>query len=233
MAEDKKLKGDHRDGMEASEKALYTRLEKGGLNYINHEKNYLLFSAIIPIFIFMAQSISFVFQILLSITGPGRGPPLQEVLAPMILLLIIGLFTLINFLFLLRWKNKTKNYISQQTNELKVNEFDEDMESPKKRITLTEFFYEIVRNMNIIKIFFIILNIFCVYYFIWYYGVFMRNRPPRVPLMDAIMIITVCSQIVLIIYLIYEWNHFLKWNKKLRAIKSFERQIYHDLFLDE
>ncbi len=232
MAEDINSKEDHRDRVEASQKTFYTRLEKGGLNYINHKKNYLLFSAVIPIFIITVQSISFIFQIILSFTGPGRGPPLHEVLAPMTLLLIIGLFTLINFLFLLRWKNKTENYISQQTFESKVSKFDEEMESTKKRITLTEFFYEIVRNMNIIKIFFIFLNAVCVYYYIWYYGFFMGNRPPSNPLMNAIMTLTIVSQIVLIIYLIYEWNHFLKWNKKLQALKSFERQIYQDLFLE-
>jgi len=61
----------------------------------------------------------------------------------------------------------------------------------------------------------------------------MRSPPPRNPLMDTIMTLTVCSQIALVIYLFYEWKHFLKWNNKLRELKSFERQIYQDLFLAE
>ncbi|MFX1273740.1 MAG: hypothetical protein ACFFBP_14300 [Promethearchaeota archaeon] len=218
-------------------KSIFNRLENVGLNYINHEKMFLLISAVVPIFIVSAQFISLVFQLILNLESysappkPRPSPPLFEVLLPIILLLIIGIFALINYLFLLRWKNKLKNYKIQQLSELNIKNYDKEIENLKNQLTLTDFFYGIIKNMRIIRNFFIVLNLFCLFYIVWYYTSYFQGLPPQRPfLLDVIIILTIGSQAILIIYILYEWYHLIKWNSKLKALKKYERQIYLELF---
>lgn len=217
------------------DKAFYSRIERGGLDYINQEANYLKISAFIPSFIVISQIIAFILQLILDINTPegGPSPPLHEILMPMILLIAVGIFALVNYSYLKQWKKELKFYSKQQQIEVKTEDFDKEMESSKKKITLTEIFYDIIKTMNLIRSILVFITVFCGYYYIWYLTFYLRSAPPPHPLMTVIMILTLISQFLLAIYLFYEWHHMLNWNSKLRRIKSYERQIYQELFLDE
>ena len=38
--------------------------------------------------------------------------------------------------------------------------------------------------------------------------------------------------LLLFLYLIMNWIYFINWNKKLKRLKDFEKQIYEELDLD-
>lgn len=85
--------------------------------------------------------------------------------------------------------------------------------------------------MNIIKYTFFILNIFYGFYIIWYYLIYFKGLPNQRPfLLEVIINLLIGSQFILIIDIIYEWYHFLKWSVKLRALKKYEKKIYCELF---
>ncbi len=201
---------------------IYSQMEKGGLNYIKKKKNYLIISVIYPIYAIILQLINLIFIVNPDAPRPPSRPgfpSLLDVLTPIIIILIISAFALINFIFLFSWMYKVKNYHNQPT---------------KKNITLTLVFYEIIKNMEIIKKIFIILNIACVFYFLWYlnwtFMFFIFSNPPLPPPPLHVHLLNIFSQIGLIFYLIYEWRHFFRWNKKLKELKEFEIKIYNELF---
>jgi hypothetical protein len=87
--------------------------------------------------------------------------------------------------------------------------------------------------MRILKLTFIGLNIICAYYLIWFVGFFFIRPPlplPRPPLHYIVQWLNIFSQIGLLFYLIFEWRHFYRWNKKLKELKEFERKIYLEIF---
>jgi len=42
-------------------------------------------------------------------------------------------------------------------------------------------------------------------------------------------LLNIICQVGLILYLIFEWRHFYRWNKKLKKLKEFEKKIYKEL----
>ena len=139
----------------SSEKG-FLRMERGGLNYIKNERNYLIISALLPIYIIIVQC----FNLFYIFTAPSINPldprpPLNpiNVLTPIIILLIISFFAFLNLAYLITWKEKVKIY------EGKAND---------KQKTLTSIFYDIIKSMESIRYIFIIVNIVSFYYFIWF-----------------------------------------------------------------
>lgn len=213
---------------------MYTQIEKSGLNYIKSQKNYLILSAIFPIFITIIQILNINFILYLHAHRPKSrpGPLLIDVLTPFIILLVISAFALINFVFLVGWKKKVHLY-EKQKKLFKEPSLDEPNNFRDKNQSLTKLFYDIISNMKIVRIVFIILNFSCLYYLIWYLNFFLIRRPLPIqppPLQIVVEWLNLFSQIGLAIYLVFEWRHFIKWNKKLKELKKFEKEIFNELF---
>lgn len=196
----------------------FSKIEKGGLNYIKNERYYLIVSALVPIYIIIVQCINLGYILTAPPVNPlDPQPPVNPINAftPIIILLVISFFALINFRYLLSWKGKVKTYEGKK---------------PGKQKTLTSLFYDIIKNMETIRVIFIIVNIISFYYFIWFIlwalSIMDPHHPPP-PL--HVNILNGLSQGGLLIYLIIEWRHFYQWNRKLSKLKKFEREIYKEL----
>ncbi len=195
----------------------FSKIEKGGLNYIKNERNYLIMSAFIPIFIIIVQCINLGYVFRAPPVNPlDPRPPVNpiNVLAPIIILFVVSFFALVNFRYLLSWKRKVKSY---------------EGKAPGKQKTLTSLFYDIVKNMETVRVIFIIVNIISIYYFIWFILWALSITDPHNPPPPLhVNLLNILSQGGLIIYLIIEWRHFYQWNRKLSKLKKFEREIYKE-----
>jgi hypothetical protein len=196
----------------------FLKIERGGLNYIKNERNYLILSALVPIYIVIVQCINLGYIF----TAPPINPldpqiPINPIntITPIIILLIISFFALVNFGYLINWKGKVEIY--------------ED-KAPRKQKSLTSLLYDIVQSMKTIRVIFIIVNIISLYYLIWFIlwalSIMDPHHPPP-PL--HVNLLNGLSQGGLLIYLIIQWLHFIQWNRKLRQLKLFEKQIFHEI----
>ncbi len=223
---------------EDNEDFLYTKMEKGGLKYIKHQRNYLIFSALFPIFFIVIQIINFIF--IRSLRMPKfpprpefRQPLLIDFFTPIFISLVIFVFTFMNFVFLVSWNKNVHRYEKYQENIFKNSREMPNNEFSEEKITLTILFYKIIQNMKIIRILFIGFNLVCAYYFIWFIWFFLMRFDSITPLYPSIKMVTrllnIIWQVGLILYLIFEWRHFYRWNKKLKKLKEFEKKIYKEL----
>jgi hypothetical protein len=95
-------------------------------------------------------------------------------------------------------------------------------------------FYSIIEFMEKARIFFILVNIAGLMYFIWGFDFFITGIPLSISLQTFAKItfyLNLVSFFILLLYLIYQWFHFVRWNKKLRQIKEFEKKINEELDL--
>lgn len=206
-----------------SDEERFSRLEKGGLNYINKESNYLIISALFPIYLIIIQIINLLYILtappippVAPRPAPQPDPSLVNVFTPIILLLGISLFALINLRYLLIWKKNVETYKTQASNQQR---------------SLTSLFYTIIKNMEKLKIVFITLNVLSLYYFVWYLlWALSLTDPHHPPPPIHVNILNVFSQVGLFLYLIFEWRHFFGWNQKLKQLKILEKQIFDDIF---
>ena len=196
----------------------FLKIEKDGLKYIKNERNYLIMSALVPIYIIIVQCINLGYIFTAPPINPlDPRPPVNPINAftPIIILLIISFFALVNYRYLISWKGKVKIY---------------EGKTPSKQKTLTSIFYDIIKSMENIRVIFIIVNIISLYYFIWFVlwalSIMDPHHPPP-PL--HVNILNGLSQGGLIIYLIIQWKHFIQWNRKLKQLKLFEKQIFHEI----
>ena len=196
----------------------FLKIESGGLNYIKNEKNYLILSAVVPIYMIIVQCINLGYVFTAPPIDPSDPrPPINpfNVFTPSIILFIISFFALINFIYLMSWREKIKIY---------------EGKALKKQKSLTSLFYDIVKSMKTIRIIFIIVNINSLYYFIWFIlwtlSIMEPHHPPP-PL--HINILNGLSIVGLLIYLIIQWKHFIQWNRKLRKLRFFEKQIFNEI----
>ena len=196
----------------------FLKIERGGLNYIKNEWNYLIMSALVPIYIIIVQCINLAYIFTAPPINPlDPRPPINpiNVFTPIIILLVISFFALVNFRYLISWKGKVKIY---------------EGKASRKQKSLTSLFYDIVKNMKTIRVIFIIVNIISLYDFIWFLlwalSILDPYHPPP-PL--HVNILNGLSQGGLLIYLIIQWKHFIQWNRKLRQLKLLEEQIFHEI----
>ncbi len=196
----------------------FSKFERGGLNYIKNERNYLIMSALVPIYIIIVQCINLGYIFTAPQVNPlDPRPPVNpvNVFTPIIILLVISFFALFNFGYLLSWKRKVKIY---------------EGKAPGKQKTLTSLFYDIIKNMETIRVIFIIVNIISFYYFIWFILWALSIMDPHHPPPPFnVNILNGLSQGGLLIYLIIEWRHFYQWNRKLKQLKLFEKQIFSEI----
>ncbi len=207
------------------------QIDKLGIDYIKKEQKYLMFSGLYPIIVAFIQ----IYNIILLLSRwdlkppsmPNRQPPLIDLLTPYIIMLILSVFACIFFIFLIMWRRKINKF--SHINQISNSEGDGDANSS----SLIRIFYDIINFMNNAKIIFIFMNIIFIFYLQWLIRFILvglhvlmpMERPPTI----FIQIVNTFAQIGLIPYLLYEWKHFLKWNKKLQKISSFERKIFNEI----
>ena len=227
------------------------KAEKGGLNYINKEQSYLKISAIFPIYslaIIIINILVILFGAIFltpsHIEPPKVNPNLsleQKYFLGFILLIpslefsALSLFSLVQFFFLRKWKIKVYEY-HQEFGELKSKEGKINGSKAGSVVTLTNLFYDIVKHMEKIKNVFIIINILAFFYIWWslrLFGAIIHLLTHEVAsIFPYIFILNFSGAFVLIIFLIFMWIHFLPWNRKLKSLKDFEKNVAKELDLD-
>jgi hypothetical protein len=189
------------------------------------------------------------------IQAPPPPSPI-DFLTPIIILIIFSLFAIFQGLFLIQWNRKIveKENKQQQTNDSLSIDNNEDenftnsqeinqdqknslAQSNASSYGLSHLFYDIVNYMDNARIMFILMNIVFIIYLQWFIGYFVANLgiiPPLYPTELFIMhYVNLLTQCCLILYLGFQWKHFLRWNHKLQRLRVYERQIYQELAWDE
>ena len=222
---------------------LYSKLEIGGLNYIKHQRRYLILSIIIPIISIIVQIINILIPLTYLLRAgdlekppfpgssggrPGGMIPLFDAISPIIVLFVFLIFALIYSYYLLRWRNKVNLYESQHAAFQSQDAYNEN-EPTDENITLTQLFYDIIETMEKIKKVFLGLNIAFVFYLQWFFRYFIAEiiiffriftdwyfRPLNV----IVPTVNLSFQILVLIYIFISWRHFRRWNNKLSKIKE-------------
>ncbi len=231
-------------GMDLLEKA-----EKGGLNYINKEKSYLKISTVFPIYSLCIITLNILFILIgaIFLRYSPLNPPVPDLtleeklvlglylLIPSVVFFILFLFSIIQFLFLKKWKFKIKEY-NQRYGMLNSNQNNSNISESEGTSTLTSLFYDIIRHMEKVRWVFYIINILSFFYLWWSFRLFgaiifllVKEVHGFFPFM---LILNFSSSIVLVFFLIYMWIHFRRWNRKLTKIKEFEKNVSKELHLD-
>ncbi|MFW9997463.1 MAG: hypothetical protein ACFFD4_35795 [Candidatus Odinarchaeota archaeon] len=222
---------------------ILEKIQDMGFKYIKNETNYLIISALFPVFAIFVQILNFIFilntQQQLPPPPPDRGLAFVDTVTPLVIMLVISSFALFNFYFLLKWRKKIDLFEKQRAimpeNNLKGSR---NGDFPKT-IPLTGLFYDIIDHVSNIKKIFYGLNIIVVFNLQWYIRYFLielrlifpDHPPPPIPLPELIQILNFLCQISLFLYLAYEWKHFLQWNKRLSRLSFLEQSVYHELDL--
>ncbi|MHA1995276.1 MAG: hypothetical protein ACW97Z_12100 [Candidatus Hodarchaeales archaeon] len=212
-----------------------------GLSYIKNQRNYLVINAIIPIYCIIVQAFNLFFtfsfilrveEIVPEIRKPRTTLFLVDALTPSLLLLLFSIFAITNFIFLLHWRKKVHQYDNQQ----------QDASREKNNITLTQLFYETIDIMEKLKKIFFVINVLFVFYLQWFFRFFLSEILRRIVTPPTglhsfhsvgMSWLNLILQLLLLIYLMLNWRHFYRWNKKLTKLKDFEREIYQELDLED
>jgi len=230
------------NGKNENNNLLYSILEKGGLDYVKKQENYLTISAIFPIYTIIIQVINLIFILQLEAMKPPigpnpGGPDFFDIISPILIFFVISFFTLINSTYLVKWRNILNQYENYGRKIRKISSIQEESNYPEGNVSLTRVFYDIINYMEIIRIVFVILIIFFIYNSIWFFRFFFVRldqiapiHPPPIQ-QHFTVILNFISQISLIIFLLFQGRHFFRWNKKLSELKSYERKIYKELDL--
>lgn len=233
---------------------LLDKIEKGGLNYIKKEQSYLKISAFFPIYSLIINIINVIFIILGAILFRiGYYPPVSfeheltseqliivflHISIPFCAFFIISIFSLIQFIFLRKWKHKITKYYKYENANSKNKGTNLNIESEVKsegNITLTDLFYDIVGHMEKIRVLFILINIFSFFYLLWSFRFFVAIAmfliKDMIRIFEFLYFLNLSGAFVLILFLIYMWYHFRRWNKKLKLLKKYEQKIAKELDL--
>ncbi|QEE17954.1 hypothetical protein DSAG12_03792 [Promethearchaeum syntrophicum] len=228
------------NGQENTIGKFYQDIETNGLKYIQKQKQYLILTAIFPIYAIIIQIFN-LFAILNRIPLPPPNQPgipvleprsLYEILTPVIIFLVISSFALLKFIFLCIWKKKVHQY-EHYKGLIKSEEISDVNKKNTPSITLTQLFYDIVAHMQRVRVIFILLNIVFILYIQWsigflltFFGVTTNPNPPPV---DIFHLLNAIGEFGLIFYMLFEWIHFTKWNRKIRNLVKFEKKIYNEI----
>jgi len=192
------------------------------LNYIKKEQMYLLWSGIFPAYSIGVNLVNISFVLVAILNNWILIRRLIDILIPAAIFFLITIFSSVHFIFLIKWKNQLNQYqrVPSKTHT--------------KRVSLTDLFYSIIEFMEIARFFFILVNIAGLMYLIWGFDFFITGIPLSISLRTFSQItyyLNLISFFVLLLYIGYQWYHFIKWNKKMRQIKEFEKDITDELDL--
>ena len=222
-----------------SDESLYTKIAGESIRYIQTEKRYLILSIVFPIFIMVFQIVNFILEIVslykLDML-PTEPKYLFDLIAPVIIFVVFSIFILIYLSYLLKWNSKVKIYTMNREQIIQNSVTSGSVENSEEFVSLSQIFYDIINHMRNIRLLFYALNIVSVLYSIMLFRVLLgefRLIVTRVFLFKIPWIIlNSIAFIAIIVYLIYQWKFYLKWNKKLVKLDEFERRVYDELEFD-
>ena len=220
-------------------KGTYSRIEQGGLDYIQKKKWYLIISAVFPIYIFIVEILTTLFYLKsLEIEVEYHGRVISYILTSSLGTMFILVLLLFQFLFLLGWRRKLQFYLDQKESihilENDSEILENDLNQREQRVSLTKLFYGIVRHMEKVRTLFFLFNFLALYMIFSSTRIFWFNKRPFQ--MDnfgfgTMKWLKMTSSILILFYLGFEWFHFLKWNKKFTQLRAFEKRVYEELDL--
>ncbi len=164
-------------------------------------------------------------------------------LGPILLAVLLSILAMGQWLFLIQWNRKKSNYDKlkdQKIERSEANNIPESEESLLKKghqMSLPKLIYELVKYMSTMRVlFFIILavgmtNIAWSAWFLvdsWIYRIFWIPLP-YFTLLWALNGILVA---IIIGFMLFEANLFVKWNRNLKKISSYENEVLKELGLD-
>ena len=210
------------------------------LTFSKQQRKFLILSAIIPIAIFLLQIANIIF---ININPPPSPPQALTFLrflnssTPLIVMIIMSLFGILNFIFLLSWRKKVEKYNIQKQTFAKMISSNSNSEDDTEYISFTQLTYQNLKHMKRMRILLFISSLVSVLYIWWSirgllisFGVIVPIQPLNHPPL-VMNILNTIAQFVLIAYFIYQWVFFFKWNKKLSKIEHYEKQIIEELDL--
>jgi hypothetical protein len=156
----------------------------------------------------------------------------------------ISIFSIIQFLFLRKWKQKVNELEESRKNHSNLKELLSDKninDDGRETISFTNLFYDIVKHMENIKIKFYLMNIISIIYLFWSFRFILMIllfpffeisfKIPDSELLFLIRALNISSSIIFVGYLIYMWYHFLCWNNKLKKLEKYEKMIVNEIEL--
>ncbi|MBN2156567.1 MAG: hypothetical protein JW776_11035 [Candidatus Lokiarchaeota archaeon] len=216
---------------ESNRKEKYEDLLRNSFNYIIREQMYLLWSGIFPTYCIAVNLVNFSFVMLAIIKNWILIRRLVDIIIPLVIFTILTIFAMGQFIFLKKWKNEFHEYQKQKYYPKNV---PLPVEKQMSRTSLTNIFYSIISYMQNTRTLFILLNLVSIVYLIWGFDFFIIGMSLSLALEGFAKVtwyLNGASVFILLVYMVYQWYHFIKWNKKLVRIKSFEKDIFTELKL--
>ncbi|MHA1186576.1 MAG: hypothetical protein ACTSSK_06810, partial [Candidatus Heimdallarchaeota archaeon] len=141
------------------------------LSFSVYQKRFLILSAIIPLAIFLLQIANIIFIIV----NPPPGSVPQELIfprffdmfTPMLVMICMSVFGLVNFIFLLSWKKKVTKYNDQKQSFSKMVENQQKESDDIKFISFTELSYQNLKFLKRMRVFSFITNLISILYIGW------------------------------------------------------------------
>lgn len=214
-------------------------IQQNSLKYLHNQERYLFISILFPIYSIIVQIVNMVYIIkILKRPPPPQHPPLPvfDIITPFIVFLMISLFALMKFIFLMLLRKKSKN-VQNYFNGLDNQNQMKDNEEPREIPSLIKILYDLIKYMNIVRFLFLVINITFVFYLQWsirFILTYLHLIPPG-PLPPNLLfhVFNSISEFGLLIYMFFEWHHFLRWNKKMRKIENFEKLVFEEINLEK
>jgi len=197
-------------------------------NYINKQKHFLRFSSAFPILPIIVNLITLItFLMSRAHTEFFLSVRFLFYVITFSFFSLISLISIKQAIYLRNWNNITQEH----------RKIIKTSENHEKIVTLTDVFYDIINYMNLFKIYFIILNLVVTIYFCIYPFIIFKEKPKPIggdiryfpSMYFALQILNLISFVIIILYMIYMWYHFLEWNKKLKALKKYEEEMYNEV----
>lgn len=223
-----------------SQKNAQNNVLRYDLTFSKPQKTFLILSGIIPSIIILLQIANIIFILI----NPRPSSP-QEITflrflnsaTPLIVMVIMSSFGILNFIFLLNWRTKVRRYNNQKRSFSKMVSSENDDEKETEFISFTELIYKNLEHMKWMRIILFISSIVSILYIWWSirgllvgFGIIMSPAPMQNPPL-VLNILNITAQIVLITYFVYQWIFFFNWNKKLTKLELLEEQIINELDL--
>ncbi len=219
-----------------------------GLDYLHRQNQTLVLSLIYPLFTLVLQIFNtfFIFNVFFHIPDhPSldftphdifRIPFLDDI-TPVLVFIALAFVALLKIGFIFNLRKKAiifaKRHAIQNKATKNVNVDDIfNRVSPSNIITLTDLFYNLVKYLGIIQklsIFFYIMSFFFVQWYIRYFLLLFGGFPDPTPTFINLMYyFNFLDFIGLIGFLIPDVRQFIRWNRKLRKLGSFEQTIHNE-----
>ncbi len=226
----------------------YHQLSTLGLDYLHRQNHTLILSLIYPLFTLILQIFNTFFILNIFFHPPGHPPPdfiphdmfripFLDELTPTLVFIVLAVVALIKISLIFNIRKNVILFAERQDQKNKLTEIGnaDDIRNEKSnsdKISLTDIFYNFANHLQTIQKLSIFLYIICFFFVQWYIRYFLLlfgGFPGPIPTFNNIMYYFNLGDFIgLILFLIPDVRQFIRWNKKLSKLKSFEQRIYSE-----